>query len=452
MVSNSTNFKYSSSWIRIEFGKILSLEYGKGLTKKKRKHGTVPVYGSNGIVGYHSENLVGNKGIIIGRKGAVGKVHLSKTPFWPIDTTYYLIPPTQVNISFLYYMLKNFSFKQFEKSTAIPGLNRDDAYSLKIIIASIHEQKNIVERIEKLFEKLDAGVEGLERVKTQLKRYRQAVLKAAFEGKLTTDWRQRMLSNELRVLSEEDQYYNDKTLWNIDELQNISDINPKLSTELLEDIGVSFLPMKAVEVETGKIDLSITKKYSEVKKGYTSFENGDLIFAKITPCMENGKIAIVENLMNGVGFGSTEFHVIRVNIDKIYNKFLFYYLIQKATRKDAKHNMTGTAGQLRVPKKYVELLKFSYPSLEMQKIIVEEIERKFEKADGVEKVVDESLGKAKQLRQSILREAFNGNLTKKWREEHQGLISGENSAQALLEKIKKEREKGKQKKINFNRG
>ena len=100
--------------------------------------------------------------------------------------------------------------------------------------------------------------------------------------------------------------------WRIVDLQDIAEINPSLGKrEIAEDTDVSFVPMQAVEAETGRIDVSRTRKFSEVKKGYTSFAEGDVLFAKITPCMENGKMAVVPSLQNGLGFGSTEFHVLR---------------------------------------------------------------------------------------------------------------------------------------------
>ena len=88
---------------------------------------------------------------------------------------------------------------------------------------------------------------------------------------------------------------------------DIGRINPKSIEGNIKDTDeVTFLPMRCVEEMTGEIDTSIVKKFHEVKKGYTPFINEDLIIAKITPCMENGKIAIVHNLVNGVGFGSTD--------------------------------------------------------------------------------------------------------------------------------------------------
>ena len=101
--------------------------------------------------------------------------------------------------------------------------------------------------------------------------------------------------------------------WVWTNIEEIAEINPRsLKVNIPYDLDVTFLPMKAVEAGTGNFDSSIIRKFSEVRKGYTPFADGDIIFAKITPCMENGKVAIVRNLKNGIGFGSTEFHVVRL--------------------------------------------------------------------------------------------------------------------------------------------
>ena len=155
--------------------------------------------------------------------------------------------------------------------------------------------------------------------------------------------------------------------WSWVKLCDVCEINPKLpNNKFKEDIGVSFLPMKFVEELSGKINVSNERKLDNVRKGYTYFENEDIIFAKITPCMENGKIAIVNKLKNGIGFGSTEFHVLRCS-NIILNKYLFNYLIQNSYRKLAQRNMTGTAGQLRVPKRFIENTEIPLPPLPSKK-------------------------------------------------------------------------------------
>ncbi|MBI2917758.1 MAG: hypothetical protein HYY01_07155 [Chloroflexi bacterium] len=123
---------------------------------------------------------------------------------------------------------------------------------------------------------------------------------------------------------------------------------------------VSFVPMAAVEAVTGRMDTSQARPYGEVKKGYTPFSDGDVLFAKITPCMENGKIAVAKGLTNGTGCGSTEFHVLRP-IKGIPGQLLMYYLFQDDFRKEARGHMTGTAGQLRVPARFLDESPFPLP-------------------------------------------------------------------------------------------
>lgn len=142
-------------------------------------------------------------------------------------------------------------------------------------------------------------------------------------------------------------------------------INPKSCT-LRDDTEVSFIPMTKVG-EHGEFDASEIKNYSEVKKGFTNFQNGDILFAKITPCMENGKGAIAHNMKNGIGFGSTEFHVLRPDTDKITSEWLYYLTTWETFRKEAEKNMTGSAGQKRVPKTFLENYVVNLPDIDTQK-------------------------------------------------------------------------------------
>ena len=114
----------------------------------------------------------------------------SRKPCWPIDTTYYVRDSGHIDIRFSFYLLTSLRLNQFDRSTAIPGLNRDDAYDLVVCLPPLGEQRRIVAKIEELFSELDKGVESLKTARAQLDIYRQAVLKHAFEGKLTAQWRE----------------------------------------------------------------------------------------------------------------------------------------------------------------------------------------------------------------------------------------------------------------------
>ena len=179
-----------AGWVRTKFSEIYELAYGKSLTKNTRNPGgKYPVFGSNGVVGYHDAFLVEGPTIVVGRKGAAGAVSFSPKPCWPIDTTYYVRDGGHIDVQFSFYLITSLRLNQLDRSTAIPGLNRDDAYHLVIRLPPLPEQHRIVAKIEQLFSELDKGIESLKTARAQLATYRQAVLKHAFEGKLTAQWR-----------------------------------------------------------------------------------------------------------------------------------------------------------------------------------------------------------------------------------------------------------------------
>lgn len=359
---------------------------------------------------------------------------------------------------FILYLMRAFEPKLTGQGTGTTfnAITGNQLKGFPMPLPPLAEQKRIVAKIEELFTRLDAGVEALKKIRQELKRYRQAVLKHAFEGKLTEQWREKNKdklepASKLleRIAKEREKTAKgkakklpppDKTKlpelpdgWEWARIGGIAEINVKPNSDhLADDTKVSFLPMRCVEALTGEIDLSIEKTLAEVKKGYTSFLNGDLLFAKITPCMENGKVAIADNLKNGIGFGSTEFHTIRLP-ETLPRKLFFYFLIQEGFRKDAQRNMTGTAGQLRVPKKYLQQVAIPFaPTLEQQQI-VQEIERHFSITDQIEQTIEQGLRQSERLRQSILKQAFEGKLVPQDPEDE--------PAEKLLERIKAEKAK-----------
>ena len=147
-------------------------------------------------------------------------------------------------------------------------------------------------------------------------------------------------------------------------LKDICEVNPKMRM-IGDEEQVSFVPMPCVS-EDGKIDASVIRTFGEVKKGYTTFAEKDVLFAKITPCMENGKGAIAKGLKNGVGCGSSEFHVLRPVDGIVTSEWLYYLTAWSRFRKEAEKHMTGSAGQRRVPKAYLENYEVHLPSKVIQ--------------------------------------------------------------------------------------
>ncbi|MCC7004805.1 restriction endonuclease subunit S [Candidatus Nomurabacteria bacterium] len=399
-----------------------------------------PYYGATGQVGYIDDYLLEGEFVLLGEDGAPflekhkPKAYIVNGKIWVNNHAHILL--SKNHNKFLCYYLNFLDYHPFVTGTTRLKLNQSSMRQIPIINPPLPEQKKIVEKIEELFSGLDSGVASLKKAKEQIRLYRQSVLSAAFSGRLVKDEKRETKEefethlNGVQGVTEQELLEHlpykqvvpkaaepkvgyGKDLpegWKWVKLGVVTQLNPKLPFEEIdENIIVSFLPMRQVEELTGKFDLSMEKKYSEVKKGFTPFTNGDVIFAKITPCMENGKIAVVNKLKNQVGFGSTEFHVFRVKADLV-NQYLFYFLIQDTFRAKAQHNMTGAVGQKRVPKRFLEESEIPLPPKDQQHQIVSEIEKRFSEADNLEKAIDESLTKSETLRQSILKQAFSGKL------------------------------------------
>ena len=176
-----------------------------------------------------------------------------------------------------------------------------------------------------------------------------------------------------------------------------------------DDQPVSFIPMAAVEARTGKVDISRVRPYGEVRKGYTPFSEGDVLFAKITPCMENGKVAVARGLTNGSGCGSTEFHVLRPP-RCMSGDFFHYYLLQDEFRREAQRHMAGTAGQLRVPAVWLTEAQIPLPPIPEQRRIVAEIETQFTRLDASVAALRRAQANLKRYRASVLKAACEGRL------------------------------------------
>ncbi|MDE5772518.1 MAG: N-6 DNA methylase [Ruminococcus sp.] len=174
-------------------------------------------------------------------------------------------------------------------------------------------------------------------------------------------------------------------------LSDVCDFNISKSeiSEIADDTPVSFIEMASVSND-GHITNQVTKSLSDVKNGgYTYFAEGDILIAKITPCMENGKCAVATGLKNGIGFGSSEFHTFRCKAD-ILNKYLFGYLNRSEIRKKAEAVMTGASGHRRVPISFYEYLMIPLPSIEVQEDIIAQ-------ATVLEKKITESQDKLAKL-------------------------------------------------------
>ena len=140
--------KINPTWPLTPLSTVCTFEYGKALKKEDRNGNKYPVYGSNGIVGHHKKFLVEGPFIIIGRKGSAGAVTYSEKSGFPIDTTFYIKLKNKIDLKFLYFILKSLNLKNINQQAGVPGLNRNDAYKIKIPLPPLEVQREIVSKIE----------------------------------------------------------------------------------------------------------------------------------------------------------------------------------------------------------------------------------------------------------------------------------------------------------------
>jgi len=416
-------YKISSNWCWVRLGNITQIKGGKRIPKgtsllkentgykyirvTDMKNGTVLNddihYISKDIYNKISNYTISKNDIYITCAGTIGRVGIIPVEFDGANLTENAdkIIIKHINKNLLVKVLSSYIVqKQIQEVITTgcqPKLAIKKIEQLKIPLPPINEQQRIVERIESLFAKLDRAKELIENTLAQFEQNKMAILHKAFIGELTAKWRK---ENNIDLSS-----------WENGILMDFCKINPKKinTKEFDDDMIVSFIPMPCVSDIWGKIVKKELKKLGEVKKGYTNFCEGDVLFAKITPCMENGKSAIVDKLENDIGFGSTEFYVLRCDENKLNNKYLHYFVRQKTFRDEAKGEMTGAVGQQRVPKTFLENYKMKVPTIEEQQEIVNILDKLLAKYNKI-KNLEQQLEKIELLKKAILAKAFRGEL------------------------------------------
>jgi type I restriction enzyme S subunit len=187
------------------------------------------------------------------------------------------------------------------------------------------------------------------------------------------------------------------------------------------DAPTTFVPMAAVDEKTGTIFTPGVFPYSKVFKGYTYFEENDVLFAKITPCMQNGKHVIARNLIDGIGFGTTEFHVLRPN-NEILSEWIYYFIRQPYFLHEATAYFTGAVGQQRVPDSFLSNYIIPLPAIEEQKRVATKIQELMQEVELARTACEKELEAANTLPAAYLREVFESEEAKKWERKRLGEV------------------------------
>lgn len=452
-------------WALPRVSDLIELNYGKGLKQSDRKVGSVPVYGSNGVVGKHDVALAKGSSIIIGRKGSVGAVHFSQMPCWPIDTTYYIDNFGGLNAQFLMHALRNLDLADLDTSTAIPGLNRSDIYEQKVPLPPLNEQKRIVAKVEELLMRVNATKERLAKVSMILKRFRQAVLAAACSGRLTADWRENNPDIEIaaelinrikqgrvkpknpspkKIGDDEDVYFDIPESWSFCFFEDIRANKPNaikagpfgssLTKSCYAPCGYKIYGQEQVirgDANYGNYYID-KKKFLELES--CEVEAQDLLISLVGTI---GKILIIpDNFEKGI----INPRLVKISLfPGISPEYIAKYLSSTVAINMFKRGSHGGTMEI-LNLKMLKELPISLPPAEEQHEIVRRVESMFKLAGAVEKRVAAAKIRSEKLTQAILAKAFRGELVPTEAELARRERRSYESASELLSRIKSERD------------
>ncbi|MBU1809397.1 MAG: restriction endonuclease subunit S [Candidatus Omnitrophica bacterium] len=324
------------------------------------------------------------------------------------------IPFNGVLSEYLYYRLKIIDFNSIAHATTLPSIPLSKVYGIQISLASSEEQKQIVNIIEEIFSDLDSAVENLKKTQEQLKTYRQAVLKYSFEGK----WKKipmQSISEAFGGCAFKSANFKESGIYQVIRIGNVRPGTMRLN---ISPVFLDVVEQKIIDkylLKPGDVVISLTGTRKKRDYGYTT-------------------IVKEENLLLNQRLARLRFD------EKCLPKFFLYYSWTQLFKDSFFASETGNVGQGNVGMKAIQSTEMPLPSIQEQRKIIQSIESRFSVCDKIEDSIGENLQKAEALRQSILKQAFDGKLTKQWRNDHKNLISNENSAEALLERIKAEKE------------
>ena len=453
-------------WCFSPLGGVLEMKYGKGLVKDRRRPGSVPVYGSNGVVGEHDESVTSGPTIIVGRKGSVGKVHLCPAACWPIDTTYFFEDFGPFDSTFLLHQLRSLRLGELDQSTAIPGLSRKQAYEANLLVAPLAEQRRIVAKVEELLGRVNAARARLAKVPAILKRFRQSVLAAACSGELTAEWREEhqdippacQLLDDIKsdVLSQLDKKRD------LARYEEMFERSPPLAPNeglpenwMLCRVGhIGFVcngstpSRKCPEfwrgqiswVSSGEVQNNVIRETREriTKDGFSNsslrlLPVGTVLIAMIGEGRTRGQSAILDTEATiNQNIAAVDLRHGRVTSRYLWHWFRFQYFL---TRESG-----SGSGPQALNCQRVRELQFVLPPLAEQFEIVRRVDALFALADKIEARVATATARVEKITQAVLAKAFRGELVPTEAELARQERRDYEPASVLLERIRTERE------------
>lgn len=359
----------------------------------------------------NNKYILNNNDILIARSGnTVGKSYIHKSDrisypcFFAGYMIRFIVDEERINPDYFFIYTQLTIFKDWvkatQRTTGQPNINAEEYGGLQIPLPPIEIQQKIVDiytasQNAKLQKDKEAK-ELLESIDTYLLEAlsvnpSQVVSSESVFTKRISE----MIGNRLDVSFYKDRFEMVSGIYPNKRLSSIVDIDPMIRfTGLADDTPISFIPMECIDDTFGEIKEQRETTIAQTK-GYTKFEENDLLWAKITPCMQNGKSAIARNLANGVGCGSTEYYVIRPKTADLIIDYVYLLLRHHAVLKAAQNSFGGSAGQQRVSSQYMKSIVIPHPPIDVQKSIIETVTHKKERAKQLQNEGSNVLEEAK---------------------------------------------------------
>jgi len=394
-------------WTIIEWLDAVKITHGQNQKNVVDPNGVYPIYGSGGQIGKSSQSLCEAGSTVIGRKGTINKPFFSCTDFWNIDTAFGVTPKEGILPKYLFLFCLYFDFKKLDASTTIPSLTQKNLYGIRMPLPPLTEQHRIVAKIDALFSKLDKGVETLQAIKQQLRTYRQAVLKWAFEGK---DWEcvtiEHFLSKNGKPMA-------------------TGPFGTMLKKHEHKQSGIPVLGIENIGkgvFQYGNKIFVTPEKARELKS--FKLHTNDVIISRSGTV---GELCLVPSEMEDTLMST---NLIRITLDEnvIMPKYFIHLFLSKGIVIDQVKELCKGSTRDFLNQTILKQIIFPLPSLPEQNKIVTAIESRLSVCDKLEQIVDENLAKASALGQSILKKAFEGKLVPQ--------DPNDEPADKLLERIK----------------
>lgn len=307
----------------------------------------------------------------------------------------------KVDLNYHYYLSLIIDFNWFENGGTVPSISVQKYKKQKVCLPPLAEQTAIADYLDTQTAQIDALIDKQQNLLAKLAEQRSATISQAVTRGLNPN--APMKESDVVWLGEVPKH------WEVKRLRFAIQLNPvKSELNLPDDALVSFVPMEAVNLHRN-LTLTQEKNISEVYKGYTYFRDNDIVIAKITPCFENGKSAIAQNLTNGIAFGTTELHVLRVN-NLLSNPFLYYLSKSDLFMKAGEAEMYGAGGQKRVPEEFIKNFQVALPPLAEQTAIADYLDTQIAHIDCLSQKVEQAIGRLKEYRTALITQAVTGKI------------------------------------------